>query len=67
MGQLLSLIGFVPNGVTQAPATMAWIRTGYTLLPLLFIIFAGLALLRVNLPREQEATAQVPGLAAGTV
>lgn len=67
MGQLLALIGFVPHGVTQAASTLSWLRTGYTLLPLLFVIVAGLALIRVSLPREHETTSRDSGLAADPV
>jgi Na+/melibiose symporter-like transporter len=56
LGQLLSLIGFVPGGATQADTTLFWLRAGYTLLPMLFVIVAGWFLKRVWLPREQAAS-----------
>lgn len=62
-GQLLSLVGFIPGGATQAATTLFWLRAGYTLLPMLFLIAAGLFLLRVCLPRESAASASP--LAAG--
>jgi Na+/melibiose symporter-like transporter len=54
-GQLLSLVGFIPGGATQTESTLVWLRAGYTLLPLLFVIAAGLFLMRVWLPQEQAA------------
>lgn len=64
-GQLLALIGFIPGGATQTDATLVWLRAGYTLLPLLFVIAAGLFLTRVWLPKEQAPIS--PALAAGAV
>jgi Na+/melibiose symporter-like transporter len=62
-GQLLAVIGFIPGGATQTEATLVWLRAGYTLLPLLFVIAAGLFLTRVWLPKTQASSAQP--LAAG--
>jgi Na+/melibiose symporter-like transporter len=51
-GELLQLVGFVPGGGTQSASTLQWLRTGYTLVPMLFTIAAGVFLHRVKLPRE---------------
>jgi GPH family glycoside/pentoside/hexuronide:cation symporter len=59
-GQLLSLIGFIPGGATQADNTLFWLRAGYTLLPMIFAFAAGLFLTRVLLPREQAASGHAP-------
>ncbi len=37
-GELLDWIGFVSGGASQAPATLSWLRAGYSLIPLLFAV-----------------------------
>ena len=51
-GELLQLIGFVPGGGAQSASTLQWLRTGYTVVPMLFTIIAGIFLHRVKLPAE---------------
>lgn len=49
-GQLLDLVGFVPGGGVQTAATIEWLRIGFTLVPMLFTIAAGVCLYRVRIP-----------------
>lgn len=49
-GAFLDLIGFVPGGGHQAALTLSWLRVGYTLAPLAFVICAGIFLRFVVLP-----------------
>lgn len=63
-GQLLELIGFVSGGASQSESTTFWLRTGYSLVPMLFTAAAGLCLQRVRLPGHDEPLVeQRPGLA----
>jgi len=69
-GELLQLIGFKPGGGAQSASTLQWLRTGYTLVPMLFTIGAGVFLHRVRLPAEplqdEDAMADpVPALERG--
>lgn len=38
-GGLLDLIGFVSGGAAQTPATLSWLRAGYSVIPFLFAVF----------------------------
>lgn len=58
-GQLLDLVGFVPGGAAQSVMTLKWLRVGYTLLPLVFVIWAGLFLRRVVLPEQNAEQEQL--------
>jgi glycoside/pentoside/hexuronide:cation symporter, GPH family len=66
-GELLELIGFVPGGGLQSASTLQWLRTGYTLVPMLFTLIAGVFLQRVKLPDEATTgdAAVVPALERG--
>ncbi len=53
-GELLDAIGFVPGGAAQSAATLLGLRIGYTLVPMLFVLAAGMCLHRVKLPAQTE-------------
>jgi len=63
-GSLLELIGFVPGGGAQSASTLQWLRTGYTLVPMVFTVAAGLFLHRVRLPVDSAPAAASATLAA---
>jgi glycoside/pentoside/hexuronide:cation symporter, GPH family len=60
-GEFLDLVGFMPGGARQSVLTSRWIRIGYVLLPLVFVLASELALRKV--PRESSSGSQ---LAAST-
>jgi len=60
-GEVLDLAGFIPGGECQSLATLAGMRVGYVLLPLLFVGASELALR--NVPRESPSA---PSLAGAT-
>jgi glycoside/pentoside/hexuronide:cation symporter, GPH family len=51
-GEFLDAIGFVSGGAHQSAATLALLRVGYTLAPMLFVIVAGVFLRFVVLPTD---------------
>jgi len=63
-GQLLESIGFVSGGAAQSETTVFWLRTGYSLVPMLFTMAAALCLHRVRLPGPDEPVAERPAVLA---
>jgi len=59
-GQLLESIGFVSGGASQSEATVFWLRTGYSIVPMVFTLAAGLCLQRVRLPGQDPVVADGP-------
>jgi len=57
-GELLDAVGFVPGGADQSAATLMWLRAGYTLVPLVFVVIAGVFLRHVRLPNATEPGAE---------
>ncbi len=55
-GELLDLIGFVPGGGQQATSALIGLRAGYTLVPLVFVVIAGVFLRFVRLPPGDATT-----------
>jgi Na+/melibiose symporter-like transporter len=47
-GELLDVIGFVSGGVRQSASTIAWLRAGYTLFPVAWLIAGGLFLRHIS-------------------
>jgi glycoside/pentoside/hexuronide:cation symporter, GPH family len=62
-GQLLELVGFVSGNAQQSPTTLMWLRAGYTLVPVVFTLIAGVFLQRVRLPIAPPATTNTPDAA----
>lgn len=59
-GQLLEAIGFVSGGASQSESTVFWLRTGYSLVPMLFTLAAALCLQRARLPGQDQVVADGP-------
>jgi Na+/melibiose symporter-like transporter len=55
-GELLDLIGFAAGGGRQSATTLAWLRCGYTLAPLVFVVIAGVFLQFVVLPPKGKGS-----------
>ncbi len=56
-GELLDLIGFVSGGAHQSPATIGWLRLGYTLVPFALLAIGGVFLRRIRTPAAPDEAA----------
>jgi GPH family glycoside/pentoside/hexuronide:cation symporter len=53
-GELLDWVGFIAGSDRQSAATVSWLRAGYTLTPLVFVVVAGVFLRLVVLPPSED-------------
>ena len=60
-GELLDAIGFVPGSAHQTADTLVWLRSGYSLIPMVVLAIAGIFLVRVRTRENGESSASAGG------